>query len=73
MELKKCTRHDQNLLCALIVHKGSKRAQFELAACNMSGIKIKLVDTVPVERQAYNFAEVFLFFPFFFFPYVKWK
>lgn len=29
VEQKKCTRHDQNILCALIVQKGSKRAQFE--------------------------------------------
>lgn len=62
---KKRTRHDQNIVRAWIVYKGSRRAQFEVTVCNMSGLKIKLVGTVLVERQAYNFVEGFF--------YAKWK
>lgn len=51
---------------AWIVYKGSKRAPFEVTVCNMSGLKIKLVDTVLVERQAYNFGNFFFF-------NAKWK
>lgn len=46
-------------MCAWIAYKGSKRAQFEVAVCNMSSLKIKLVDTVLVGRQVYSFVEIF--------------
>lgn len=46
-------------MCAWVAYKGSKRAQFEVAVCSMSGFEIKLVDTVLVGRQVDNFVEVF--------------
>lgn len=59
-EQKKCTRHDQNILCALIVQKGSE-STVRVAACNMSGLKIKLVDKVPAGKAGVRFCRDFLF------------
>lgn len=63
MELEKSA--PPNVTKTLCVHglcSRVQRAQLEVAVCNTSGLKIKLVDTVLVERQVDHFVEVWFFF-----------